>query len=300
MKRFIVCTVLACLSITQISCVPKAQIADENLLWPAGIDNNPITYAEPNIMRAEKYGHPDAPITTCHVYKNIETPTYYIYQPTPAKNTGVSMVVLPGGGYEDIWLDTEGHSMGLFFAERGITSLVIKYRTNTEDKDGNHQMSQEKYVPIAVTDAKEGIRILRTRADELNIDPDKIGIGGFSAGGHLAISVCFAPKEENNQAYPNFTFLVYPWFEDFHEKQIKKTKGLPPMFIANGQEDDVTPPDMCSSFYEELCKQKVSAEMHIYAKGSHGFTLGLAAGHSTVQWTESFIQWLRDIEMIEK
>ncbi len=299
MKRLTVCIVLACLSLTQISCVSEAKVADENLLWPGGIKNNPISYDQPNRMRTHKT-HAHAPLDSCRVYSNVQTPTYYLYRPASKRNTGVSMVVLPGGGYQNIWLDTEGHNIALFFQERGITSLVVKYRTNTKDKDGKQQMSREQYVPHAVQDAQEGIRILRARADKLNIDPQKIGLGGFSAGGHLTLSVCLSPVEKGPQSYPDFAFLIYPWLMEYFEDQVAPANNLPPMFIVNGQEDDVTPPDMCASFYQALCKNKVPAEMHIYAKGGHGFTLGLGTGHSTTQWKNSFMQWLKDIRMINQ
>jgi acetyl esterase/lipase len=298
MKRAIVCIILACLSVTQISCTEKTKVAAEHQLWPDGIANNLIKYDQPDRMRDENCSHPDSPVKTCRVYSHVTTPTYYIYQPAPGKNIGVGIVVLPGGGYQDIWLDKEGHSIGIYFAERGLTSLVVKYRTNTNDKNGKQQMTRKQYVPIAVADAKEGIRILRSRAAELNIDPQKIGIGGFSAGGHLTLSVCFDETIKDKKSDPDFAFLIYPWFEDIHEKQVSKAKGLPPMFIINGQEDDVCPPEMCASFYEALCGKKVPAEMHIYAKGKHGFSLGFGTGHSTIQWKDSFIQWLKDIDMI--
>ena len=297
MKRVVFHIVLACLTIGQIACVSVRQAADENLLWPDGVKNNPIRYVQPNRMSHHEV-HPGAPLKTCRVYSNVMTPKYYIYQPEPSRNTGVAMVILPGGAYESIWLDTEGHNIALFFKEYGITSLVEKYRTNTKDKDGKHQMTRQQYVPIAVTDAKEGIRILRSRADELNIDPDKIGIGGFSAGGNLALSVCFEPAVRDAQAYPSFAFLIYPWLVEHFEKQVSTTKDLPPMFIVNGQEDVVTPPGKCASFYATLCENKVPAEMHIYAKGRHGFTLGLASGKSTILWKHTFLQWLKDINMI--
>lgn len=286
-----------CLSLALISHAEQTKAAKENILWPNGLGDNPIAYANPNLMRNENY-HPDAPLQSCRVYSNVQTPTYYIYQPAPDKNTGVGMVVLPGGGYRDIWLDTEGHNIALFFKERGITSLVVKYRTNTRDREGKQQMSRDQYVPIAVQDAQEGIRILRSKADDLNIDPKKIGMGGFSAGGHLTLSVCLSPVETDPESYPNFAFLIYPWLMEYFEDQVAPAKALPPMFIVNGQEDDVTPPGMCASFYQTLCANDVPAEMHIYAKGRHGFTLGLGAGHSTVQWKNSFIHWLRDIEMM--
>ena len=299
MKQLSLNVSVLCLSLTLISCAEVTKTAKENILWPNGISSNPITYANPNRIRNENY-HPDAPLQTCRVYSNVQTPTYYIYQPAPNKNTGVSMVVLPGGGYKDIWLDTEGHNIALFFKERGITSLVVKYRTNTRDKDGKQQMSREQYIPHAVQDAQEGIRILRSKADKLNIDPKKIGMGGFSAGGHLTLSVCLTPVEKDPQSYPDFAFLIYPWLMEYFENQVASANNLPPMFIVNGQEDDITPPDMCASFYQTLCKNNVPAEMHIYAKGKHGFTLGLGTGHSTTQWKDSFIQWLKDIKMINE
>jgi len=299
MKRLTVWTVLLCLCLTQTSGANESKVADEHLLWPAGIKDNPIHYDQPDQMRTYQ-AYPDAPLDTCRVYSHVQTPSYYIYQPAPNKNTGAAMVVLPGGGYRDIWLDKEGHNIALFFKERGITSLVVKYRTNTKDKDGKQQMSLKEYVPLAVQDAQEGMRVLRSKAAELNINPKKIGMGGFSAGGHLTLSVCLTPVEKDPQSYPDFVFLIYPWLMEYFESQVAPAANrLPPMFIINGQEDDVTPPDMCASFYQTLCKNRVPAEMHIYAKGKHGFSLGLGTGHSTTQWKNSFLEWLRDIEMTD-
>ncbi|UCC23500.1 MAG: alpha/beta hydrolase [Planctomycetota bacterium] len=299
MNRLIIYSVLTCLSITLSSSHRHADIPAEQLLWPDGIRDNPITYELQNTVRSEDYTHPDAPLGTCRVYSNVSTPTYFIYRPSPQKNTGVAMVVLPGGGYTDIWLDTEGHDIGLFFKERGITSLVVKYRTNSPGKDGKERMSKEEYLPAAIADSAEAIRILRSRAKQLKIDPDKIGVGGFSAGGHLALSLCLSPDEKNKQSRPNFAFLIYPWIEPHFEKQVSTAENLPPMFIVNGQQDTVTPPDVCAQFYHTLCKNNVPAELHIYRKGGHGFTLGLGKGHSTVQWTGSFIAWLKDINMLK-
>jgi len=274
------------------------RIAASNLLWPDGIKDNPITYDKQDVMRTYDYGHPDAPLGTCRVYSHVSTPTYYIYQPDPQNNTGVGIVVLPGGGYRDIWLDTEGHDIGLFFKERGITSLVVKYRTNSAVNGERTLMEDKDYVPYAVADAREGIRILRSRSKELKIDPKKIGVGGFSAGGHLTLSLCLGPDDKDTHTDPDFAFLIYPWIEPHFEKQVPAAKDLPPMFIANGQQDLVTPPDVCATFYETLCKNKVPAELHIYGTGEHGFTLGLGKGYSVVRWTGSFLAWLKDLEMI--
>lgn len=299
MHRLIVCLALVSLSFTQLSCVNETKVPQENLLWPSGIKNNIVSYEKQNIMRTYETGHPDEPMKTCRVYSNVSTPTYYLYQPQPKKNIGLAMVVLPGGGYTDIWLDKEGHNIGLFFAEYGITSLVVKYRTNTPDNNGKPPMPKKDYLPAAVADAKEALRILHHRAEELNIDPDRIGIGGFSAGGHLSLSVCFDKDQNNKDRYPDFAFLIYPWIEDYFEKKVEQTKNLPPMFIVNGQEDTVTPPDICAKFYYTLCKKNIPAELHIYRKGAHGFTFGFGTGNSTEQWPQSFLKWLKDIDMIK-
>ena len=273
------------------------KLPKEELLWPNGIENNPIKYEKQNVV---KYGswHPDAPLPMSRGYSNVSVPTYFIHEALPEKNTGVAVVILPGGGYNDVWLDTEGHNIALVFAKKGITSLVLKYRTNTIGKDGKRPLPMDKYLPIVVDDAKQAIYILRSRAKELNIDPDKVGIGGFSAGGHLALSVCVSPHDRDRERYPNFVFLIYPWLWEDSEEQVMKAKNLPPMFIVNGQEDTDTPAELCARFYSTLCRIKVPAELHIYLKGTHGFTLGFQ-GHSTVHWTDSFVDWLKDINMIQ-
>ena len=275
-------------------------IAPENLLWPAGITDNIVNYERQNIMRSYDYSHPDAPLGTCRVYSNVSAPTYFLYQPDPQKNTRVAMVVLPGGAYTDIWLDTEGHDIALYFKNLGITSLVLKYRTNTADSDGNTPLTMEQYLPAAIADAKQAVKILRSSADKLDIDPNKIGIGGFSAGAHLALSVCLEPETENKISRPNFAFLIYPGLDEDIDPKLTAAKTVPPLFIVNGQQDTVTPPDKCALFFAKLCEKNTPAELHIYRKGNHGFTLGIQKGNSTSTWPKSFISFLKDIDIIEQ
>ncbi len=282
-----------CLAIA--SAALGADFPEEQLLWPNGIENNPIVYEESNIMREEAF-NPQAPSGSCRVYSHVAEPTFFIYRPTPEKNTGVSLVVLPGGGYRDIWLDKEGHDIGLYYQELGITSLVVKYRTNSQ-VEGKERMSLETYLPNAIADAAEGIRILRHQAEDLNIDPKKIGLGGFSAGGHLAIALCLA--DLGDDAQPAFSFLIYPWIQEGLDFEILKSRPFPPSFIVVGQPDKLTPVDGCLLFYGELCENKVPAELHVYGKGDHGFSLAHGTGHSTEKWPSTFIDWLRDMEMIE-
>ncbi|MBK1876135.1 alpha/beta hydrolase [Pelagicoccus mobilis] len=272
-------------------------VGEEHLLWPDGLPGNPIVYDESDLI---KYGSwlPDARLQISRAYSNVSTPSYYLYRASRENNTGVGVVILPGGGYNDVWIDSEGHEIALQFQEQGISSIVLKYRTNTADRTGKRPFSKEVYLPAATEDVKEAVRILRAQAEELDLDPNKIGIGGFSAGGHLSLSVLINPDETSTDSYPDFAYLIYPWLQDGYQEDISGAQDLPPLFIVNGLDDTSTPSEKTLKFYQILNEKNVPAELHIYSKGTHGF--GLGRDHSAKQWTRSFEAWLKDIGMIQK
>ncbi|MBK1877805.1 alpha/beta hydrolase [Pelagicoccus mobilis] len=272
-------------------------VGEEHPLWPNGIRNNPILYPEPDLI---KHGSwlPDARLQISRAYSNVSTPTYFLYQAPPEKNTGIGVVILPGGGYNDVWIDSEGHEVALQFKEQGISSIVLKYRTNTADSKGKRPYSKDVYLPAATADAKEAIRLLRSKAKALDLDPNKIGIGGFSAGGHLSLSVLINPDDASEDSYPDFAYLIYPWLQEGYQEEISNAQTLPPLFIVNGLDDTSTPAEKTLTFYQILNEKNVPAELHIYSKGTHGF--GLGRDHSAKQWTHSFEAWLKDIGMIQE
>ena len=192
-----------------------------------------------------------------------------------------------------------GHEIALQFKEQGITSIVLKYRTNTKDNTGKRPYPREVYLPAATADAKEAIRILRSQAQALNIDPNKIGVGGFSAGGHLSLSVLINPDEPGDDTYPDFAYLIYPWLQKGYREEITNAQGLPPIFIVNGQEDTATPADTALLFYQILYKKKVPAELHIYSKGGHGYGLR-KSDHPVSHWPQRCGEWLAVSGLLEK
>jgi acetyl esterase/lipase len=249
-------------------------------------------------VRAHKA--PGSPTGWNRAFSSVSTPTYTIHR--PAKPNGVGLVICPGGGFRDIWIDREGHDLAIWLKKHGVTSLVLKYRTRPKDLSAPNAWAN--YQRAVRSDARQAIRILRTGASKLGLKTDKIGICGFSAGGHLALNTALhaEPTRAKNEVsgLPNFAGLFYPGIpKDAAETLAGRTApGVCPMFIVNARVDRLTPAEKCVDFYAKLLKAGVNAELHIFSKGSHGFGMGSGAGKSKALWTTSFIAWLSDSGMI--
>jgi len=249
----------------------------------------------------------ESPSGSNRVFSQVSLPTYAIHRP---KNpNGVGIVICPGGGFRDIWIDREGHDLAIWLKSYGITSLVLKYRTRVPSNNDSTN-TRPKYIREVQADGRQAIRIMRRQAKELGLRPDGIGICGFSAGGHLALTTAIRPegKVPNGKVsgMPDFAGLFYPGIPDDVE-QIMETRAaatnmpdICPLFIINARVDELTPVDKCFDFYGMLLKIGVQAELHIYSKGSHGFDLGTGRGKSIEIWPSSFIAWLSDSGIIQQ
>ena len=234
-----------------------------------------------------------SPSGSNRVFSQVSIPKYAIHR--PSKPNGIGLVICPGGGYQDVWLDREGHDLAIVLKRHGITSLVLNYRTNTGKE---RPYSWEHYLPAVTEDARQAIRTLRTQADQLKLV--RIGVCGFSAGGNLAILSALGPSQpEQVSGQPDFAGLFYPWIREDYASAIAhraSNGGLCPMFIMNAADDLVTPADKCVDFYSKLVKSGAKVELHIYNQGGHGFDLGAGRGESTAMWHESFLAWLNDTQ----
>ncbi|MCK4991149.1 MAG: prolyl oligopeptidase family serine peptidase, partial [Bacteroidales bacterium] len=234
----------------------------------------------------------------------VSEPTYVLYQAEKNIANGVAVVICPGGGFRDVWFDREGTDFALWLAQKGITSLVLKYRTFNPDAE-DFSLQRETYNGEVYADALQAIHVLRSQAAELNIDLNKIGIAGYSAGGALALMAALDIYEDSLPKYtrfkentlPDFACLIYPGIDDVFLQAIKTKEQIPPMFMINGAEDDVTPANKCIELYSALLEKKVPAELHIYAKGRHGFDSGIGRGFGVASWQDSFILWLKDMNI---
>ena len=282
----------------------KSQSQQELPLWPDGIPNNPVKYVKEKV-RTENI-HESSPSQKNRVFSNVSKPTYILYQPEENTANGVAMVICPGGGFRDIWFDPEGNDFAMWLAQKGITSLVLKYRTYNRNAEG-FSLERNVYNGEVYADAKQAIHILRSQAEELNIDKNKIGISGFSAGGALALFAALDIYEDilpeytnfSQSTIPNFTCLVYPAIRDTIYGAIKQKENIPPMFMVNGAEDDVTPANKCIKLYSTLMEKNIPAELHIYSKGRHGFHSGIGRGFSVSLWRDSFLHWLKDMKFLD-
>lgn len=245
------------------------------------------------------------------------TLTWY---PATNRNTGVAVVICPGGGYGFLTVGHEGHQIAGWLNSMGISGIIVEYR-----------MSQGGYRhPVPLLDAQRAVRTVRARAAEFGISPSKIGIIGFSAGGHLASTVlthfdagnpASPDLVEKASCRPDFGILCYPviaFDEPYthygsqhnllgkdadkalvkalsNEKQV--TPKTPPTFILQTDADTVVPAENAVAFYLALRKAKVPAELHIYQPGRHG--LGLAQGVVGVeQWPAALQAWLRNMKFL--
>ena len=283
----------------------NSQLPAEKPLWPNGIASNPVKYKEEK-LRTESFRKSSLSQQN-RVFSCVSVPTYIIHRPEKDKANGVAIVICPGGGFRDVWFDREGNDFALWLAQYGITSLVLKYRTFNADAEG-FTLKRNEYMPEVYTDAKQAIHTLRSMAMELGIDENKIGIAGFSAGGSLSMIAALGRYENELPSYsglkkvntkPDFVGLFYPGLDNDMISLAGKKDAFPPTFIMNGGEDTTTPASNCIELYKALTSNKFSTELHIYAKGSHGFDSGLERGYAISTWRDSFIAWLKDAGFIK-
>lgn len=239
--------------------------------------------------------------------ERVSRPTLTVYSPT-GTNTGAAVVVFPGGGYGLLAIDLEGTEICDWLASRGITAVLCKYRVPTP-KSGPYGESA-----LALADAQRTLRLVRFHAAGWHIDPHKIGVIGFSAGGHLvaATSTEFDKRlypamdaADKESCRPDFALALYPghlWSDD--EKfelnpHVTVTSNTPPTFIVQAENDPVDSVNNSLVYYLALKKAGVPVEMHLYAEGKHAFGLRRTKFPIT-EWPALAERWLGTIGMISE
>jgi acetyl esterase/lipase len=241
------------------------------------------------------------------VISNVSQPTMTIYSPK-GKNTDVAMVVFPGGGYQVLAMDLEGTEICDWLASRGITAILLKYRVPLKRTEPYSQPT-----PLALEDAQRTLGLVRFHAAEWHINPHKIGVIGFSAGGHMVADTsthfdkrAYPPVDAADQesCRPDFAVACYPghlWDGDEGilkvNPNVPVTTNAPPTFIVMAEDDHVDHVEQALTYYIALKKAGVPVEMHLYTKGGHGFGLRRTKNPIT-DWPQLVETWLRTIGMI--
>ena len=243
------------------------------------------------------------------VVGNVSQPTMTVFSPK-RKNTGVAMVVFPGGGYRVLAMDLEGTEICDWLNSKGITAILLKYRVPLAETDPYSQPT-----PLALEDAQRTLGLVRYHAAEWRIDPHKIGVIGFSAGGHLVADTSthfdkrlYPPVDAADQesCRPDFAIACYPghlWDRDEGDFKLNPnvpvTTNTPPTFIVMAEDDHVDHVEQALTYYIALKKNGVPVEMHLYAKGGHGFGLRRTENPIT-GWPRLVETWLGTIGMISQ
>jgi endo-1,4-beta-xylanase len=240
-------------------------------LWPHGAPGSEGAKEEEVWVERGQHGVVDRSVA------NVHKPSLTVYLPLREKATGTGVVVCPGGAYRHLAIDKEGHDVAKWLASLGVAGFVLKYRL---PQTKGHSYTVE----TALADAQEGVRLVRKRASEWGVEARRIGMMGFSAGGDLAARAGMSPDPS---ARPNFLVLVYPLIP----AELNITKETPPAFLVHADDDRLTS-EHSVRFYLGLKRAGVSAELHVYAQGGHGFGI-LNRGLPTSAWALRCEDWLR-------
>lgn len=275
-------------------------------LWITPIPNaiNNAEYTEKEVLK-------DGIVTSV---SHVSIPTLSIFTPHETKSNGTAILIFPGGGYSHLSIDKEGTKVAKWLNTLGITAFVIKYRLPSD-----LIMKDKTIGPLQ--DAQEAMRFIRKNASQWDLDSTKIGVIGFSAGGHLASTLSthyndiVYKTDYSISARPSFSILIYPVIsmtkEVVHKgsqtnllgtnptlELINKfsnektvTSDTPTAFLVHATDDTVVPSENNINYYLALKKNKIPAELHLYEKGGHGFGLGVK--DTSQFWTRDCVEWLK-------
>ncbi len=313
---------------------PAVGAAERIDLWPAGqVPGEPASAPAPRVIERS-----DNPALPDRYVDGVSAPYMVVYR--PAHPNGSALLVVPGGGYQRIVLDKEGTALVPAFAEQGgVTLFVLRYRLPTAcaehaatldpDRVGTRHACPHSTDPrdrqAALADAQRALRVIRHDAARWHLDPHRIGVIGFSAGGHIAarLSTGFATALpglndaiDHESARPDFALLMYPVIdmgahahsgsrerllgpnpdaalERQFSMQHHVTKDTPPTFLVHAQDDNVVSVHNSLLYYGALLQAGVPTEMHLFAHGGHGFGVRLPPDLTTTQWPTLALRWMQ-------
>jgi acetyl esterase/lipase len=232
------------------------------------------------------------------VVANVTKPSLTVFKPAPELKNGTAIVICPGGGFMALSISSEGTDVAKYLTARGVTAFVLKYRLAHTGEDATEEFTtlyndREKFremvgkvIPLAVDDGLAAVVYVRQHAAEWGVSPDRVGIIGFSAGGRVTSGVAFHYKPEGR---PAFVAPIYSGGDISMDPPVPA--DAPPMFITAATDDSLGLAPVSVALYERWTAANKSAELHLYAKGGHGFGMrkhDLPTDH----WIDRFVEWL--------
>jgi acetyl esterase/lipase len=249
--------------------------------------------------------HPSPLVGPTKLITNVTRPTLTVYKPAKEKNTGTAMVICPGGGYWDLYWELEGEEVAAWLNSIGVTGIILKYRVPRRPGDVRGEPASGPLL-----DAQRAVSLVRSRAAEWGIDPKRIGMVGFSAGGHLALATAtsfekrmYEPIDAIDEisCRPDFALLCYSGYLKAKDRDeiapgIRIPAGTPPIFLAHANDDSPkvggSDAEHSAFMYIALKRAGIPVELHIFANGNHDFGVRQNDKLSS-SWLELAVKWLR-------
>ena len=244
-------------------------------------------------------------IWNTEVVSNVTRPSLLLFKPQ-GTNTGTAAVICPGGGFMALSIDSEGIGVAKWLAQRGVTAFVLKYRVAHTGDDATQEFTtifsdKEKFhalvdpvIPLSIADGLAAVSYVRQHASEYGFSPDRVGIIGFSAGGTVTLGVSLRYSPENR---PAFVAPIYPAAGTF--KDVAVPADAPPIFIAAATDDNLGLAPDSIAVYEKWTAAHIPAELHMYARGGHGFGVR-KHGVPADSWIDRFGDWLESQGWLKK
>ncbi len=271
-------------------------------LWPGKVPDAVANMGEEKTLLSQRLTSKQVEVTEpTRMVTNVSKPTITICRPPKDKETGTAMLICPGGGYWNLYWQLEGEEVAAWLNSQGITGIILKYRVPRQPDEVKTEPARRPLL-----DAQRAVSLVRSKAGEWGIDPKRIGIIGFSAGGHLALATATRFEKRAYPAIdaidevscrPDFAILCYPGYLKAPDKPelapwLHLPAGTPPIFLAHGGDDIISSPEQSVVAYLALKRAGIPAELHIYATAAHDFGVR-ASDHPCSTWTVSCIAWLR-------
>jgi len=259
--------------------------AEQNMvvpLWPNGAPGSEGK-AAPEKVRITPDGE--------HVISSVHQPSITVYLPPKETATGAAVVIAPGGGHAELWVDHEGYAVANWLGEHGVAGFVLKYRLAREA--GSTYTIEGNSLP----DMQRAIRLVRSRAAEWGVEPQRVGVMGFSAGGDLAARAATqfdagnpaaADPFDRQSSKPALQALIYPGLPP----DLPVSRGEPPAFLLCGADDRAGISEGLPELFVQLKRAGVPAELHVYAGVGHGFGIRSANTGAIASWPDRFLEWL--------
>jgi acetyl esterase/lipase len=271
-------------------------------LWPGKVPDETGGIGAEYVRMSPRLDRKQVEVTEpTRMVTNVTRPTVTVYRPAKDRDTGTAVLICPGGGYWNLYWELEGEEVAAWLNSLGVTGVVLKYRVPRRPDEPRGEPSRRP-----LQDAQRAISLVRSRAREWGIAPDRIGVVGFSAGGHLAVALAtgfekrtYEPVDDLDKVScrPDFAVPVYSGYLKAKDKDdlapgLAVPRGTPPMFLVHGGADLISDPENSVVLYRALARAGVPAELHVYATAAHDFGVR-RSDRPCSTWTDSCAAWMR-------